>query len=504
MQKKWLSSLIVLSAFAMLGRLLGFLREMLIASGFGATEVTDSYLTALILFDIAMAANASFLQGTFAYSTEIKSKDNFEEGLLRAGLKIFGIIFICSLIFFPLAGLIIPLFYSRSDEANFTLVNSSRLFFILASFLAASGVFAALLQMKGKITNPGRLIVFLNVFSIVSLFFFKNELGILSIPFGFLVGACLFFIYQLILLKKDRRITPEAEPETPADGFKFSAWMAVAFLLYANAIFPSVLGLMERFFAYSFAGGTFSHYQYAQKILQLPLTILSFAISTSLLPFQVKSVNEGKEDEFASRTNKGITVSILTSAFFALVFYVAAEPVIQILFKRGMFNTKDMMETASALRILSAGLVPYLLTPIVANIYFARGAVKNILIINTIFVVIQAVSLGILSYTMPGIKALSINWVILAWLNNLALIAYSLKKSYFKLSPAFLVKMFLLIVITCAIALIGNAFIPVIGGVVVQLLFEGAILFGLYLIVSLILFGKEALSYFRKSRQTDN
>jgi peptidoglycan biosynthesis protein MviN/MurJ (putative lipid II flippase) len=448
-----------------------------------------------------MAANASFLQGTFAYSTEIKSKQNFEEGLLRAGLKIFGIIFICSLLFFPLAGIIIPLFYSRSDEANFTLLNSSRLFFILASFLAASGVFAALLQMKGKITNPGRLIVFLNVFSIVSLFFFKNELGILSIPFGFLIGASLFFIYQLILLKKDRRITPEEEPETPADGFKFSAWMAVAFLLYANAIFPSVLGLMERFFAYTFAGGTFSHYQYAQKILQLPLTILSFAISTSLLPFQVKSINEGKEDEFAAATKKGITVSILTSAFFALIFFAAAEPVIQILFKRGMFNTRDMLETALALRILSIGLIPYLLTPIIANIYFARGAVKNILIINTFFVVIQAVSLGILSYTMPGIKALSINWVILAWLNNLALIIYSLRKKYFAIAPSFGVKMFLLIIFTAVIAICGNAFIPVIGGALVQLLFEGAIMFGIYLMLGASLFGREAFSYFKRNRR---
>lgn len=479
----------------MLGRLLGFVREMLIASSFGATEITDSYLTALILFDIAMAANSSFIQGTFAYSTGIKSQSGFEKGLLRAGLKIFLIILVCAVIFYPLAGYLIPLFYSRSAEANAVIINSSRLFFLLASLLAASGVFAALLQMRGRITNPGRLIIFLNVLSIAFLLLFKENAGIISIPLGFLAGGALFFAYQIILIKKDNRTVPEYY--TPGE-FKFSGWMAVSFLLYANALFPSILGLMERFFAYSFAGGTFSHYQYSQKILQLPLTILSFAISTSLLPFQIKSVNEGKEDEFAASTRKGIFVSVVTSVFFAVIFFTAAEPIIQILYKRGMFNSFDLQETALSLRILSIGLVPYLLTPVIANIYFSRSAVKNILLINGVFIVVQAVSLTLLSSQMPGIKALSVNWVILAWLNNILLVLYAHSKKYYTLPGSLLIKLFVLLVVSAVLSYAGYEYIPAFDNAFVPLITAGVIIAILYITAVMLLFGNELKTILKK------
>lgn len=495
MLKKWLPSLIGLSIFAMLGRLLGFVREMLIASSFGATEITDSYLTALLLFDIAIAANASFLQGTFAYSTELKSKSGFENNLYKIGFKIFFIILVCAVIFYPIAGYLIPMFYSHSPLANETIIKSSQLFFILASFLAASGVFAALLQMRGNITNPGRLIIFLNVFSIVFLLLFKNNFGIISIPLGFLCGGILFFAYQIFLIKKGSPVQPEEES---GNGFRFSGWMAVSFLIYANALFPSILGLMERYFAYSFTGGTFSHYQYSQKILQLPLTILSFAISTSLLPFQIKSANEGNEEEFHAATRKGIVISIATSAFFAIVFYSLAEPIIRILYMRGEFTLFDLSETSYSLKMLSAGLVPYLLTPIIANIYFSRKAVKKLLAINLFFVVIQAVSLTILSGQMPGIKALTINWVLLAWLNNIMLIAYALKRKFLLIDTGTISRILILLIASVAIALTGYKLLPKFDNVIVQLLVFGIILCSVFLFLCLTLFGSELRKIFHK------
>ncbi len=419
--KKWLPSLIGLSIFAMLGRLLGFVREMLIASSFGATDITDSYLTALILFDIAMAANASFLQGAFAYSAEVKSKEGYEKKLYKLGLRIFIIVLAAAVLFYPLAGYIIPLFYSHSPQANETIIKSAQLFFFLGAFLTASGVLAALLQMRGRLTNPGRLIVFLNVFSILFLIIFRSSEGIISIPIGFLAGGAAFLAYQLILLKRDREFN--SAPDTGKD-LKLKGWGAIAFLIYINALFPSMLGLLERYFAYSFPGGAFSHYQYSQKILQLPLTILSFAISTALLPVQVKSADAGDEEEFRSSTLNGIKISIVTSAFFAIIFYSMAEPVIQIVFKRGQFNLSDMYETASSLRILSLGLVPYLLAPVIANVFFSKKATRKLIAINLFFVLIQALSLTILTNLYPGIKALTVNWVAVVWLNNIILLFY--------------------------------------------------------------------------------
>ena len=492
MSKKWLPSLIGLSIFAMLGRLLGFVREMLIASGFGATDITDSYLTALILFDIAMAANTSFLQGSFAYSAEVKHKNDLDKGLVNLGLRIFIFITAAACIYYFFAGDIIQLFYSRPPKATGTIINSTRLFFFLSSFLAAGGVFSALLQMKGYLTNPGSLIIFLNVSSILFLILFKGSAGIVSIPLGFLIGGIFFFAYQLILIKKSG-LTLKTNP-----GYKLTGWSAIFIIIFINSLFPSILGLLERYFAYSFTEGAFSHYQYAQKILQLPLTILSFAISASLLPLQVKSVKEGNGKEFVSATLNGIKISVVTSAFFAAVFFILAEPVIEIIYMRGSFNYADMIETSSALRMLSLGLVPYLLTPVIANIYLSKKGTKKLITINLVFAAAQVLSLSVLTLYFPGIKSLSINWIAMAWLNNIALLAYSMIKMDFRFKSVEIIKMILIL----AGAVLSSAaiylLVPRFENAWVNLFLKGAVLFAAYAAAAAAIF-KNDLSALLKS-----
>ena len=148
-------------------------------------------------------------------------------------------------------------------------------------------------------------------------------------------------------------------------------WGAVVFLIFGNSLLPSLSGLIERYFAYSFAEGTFSHYQYAIKIILLPLTIFSFAISTSLLPIQAKSINTGNEKEFMDATNNGILISVITSSFFVLLFSVLSQPIIQLIYQRGHFTVHDSIETSLALQIMAIGLIPFLLNPVIANIFYS-------------------------------------------------------------------------------------------------------------------------------------
>lgn len=455
MIKKWLPSLIGLSALALLGRLLGFAREALMASKFGANEITDAYLTTLLLFDIAMTANSSILSGTFSYAAEIKNQNNFSSSLFNVGLKIFGIVFLLALVFYPFADKIIPLVFARSAAATQIVVESSRLFLILAAFISASGVFSALLQMKGSVTNPGRLIIFLNVTSITFLILFTQFFGIVALPLGLLFGGILFFVYQIYLIKKTNNPIVHSIEQNK---FNFAAWLIVVMMVYGNSLLQSVSGLIERYFAYSFVEGTFSHYQYAVKILLLPLTIFSFAISASLLPIQTKSISEGDKKEFLNATNKGVLVSVITSCLFAVLFYVLAEPIIQLIYERGHFTHSDSSETSLALRIMSVGLIPFLLNPVIANIYFTLRSVKNLIAINLFFIFIQTMLLFYLSKQLSGIQALTITWTIIVWMNNFFLFYFLFRRKGFALDKIVVLKLLLVILCSAAIALIGKYF----------------------------------------------
>ncbi len=455
MLKKWLPSFIGLSAFALLGRLLGFVREALMASRFGANEITDAYLTALLLFDIAIAANSSILSGTLSYSTDIIKLKNISGSLSKVGLKSFAALFVCALIFYPLADKLIPLIFTRSQATAQIIIEASRLFLILASFLVANGVFSALLQMKGNITNPGRLIIFLNVSSIAFLILFTKYFGIVSLPLGFLLGGVLFFVYQLYLIQ---RIQPVESDNSNTNKFNMFGWGVVVLMVFGNSLLPSVSGLLERYFAYSFVEGTFSHYQYAAKIILLPLTIFSFAISTSLLPIQTKSIADGNEKEFLKATNNGILFSVVTSSFFVLLFSVLAEPIIQLIYQRGHFTLHDTMETSFALKVMSLGLIPFLLNPLIANIFYSLKAIKNIILINLIFILIQAATLFILSKTFSGIETLTIAWTIFVWINNSALLYYLARVKGVRFDKDIMLKLFLIIISTVVMILIGRYF----------------------------------------------
>lgn len=490
MSKKWLPALIGLSLFAIFGRLLGFVREALIASNFGATDITDAYLTALLLFDIAIAANTAFLQGTLAYSAEVGEQKNFHSHLFKTGIRLFVIILIGALILYPVTGYVIPLIYNRSPEANEVIVKSCQILLFLAAFLSISGIFSAILQMKGNITNPGRLIVFLNVFSISFLIFFARSLGIISLPMGFIYGGLIFFLYQYILIKQAGIKSIKTEPGE----FNRAKWIAVILLIFLNTLFPIILGLIERYFAYGFVEGTFSHYQFAYKILLLPLTILSYAISTSLLPFQIQSVNEGKEKEFITASRKGIIISVVTSSFFMILFYTLAEPIIQIVYQRGQFTPSDMYETSSALRVLSLGLVPFLLTPIIANIYFSRKAVKKLIAINLLFVAVQIASLTILSGQIPGIKALTINWVILAWLNSFVLIIIALKNRYFNMDRFISFKLLIIFIVSLVLSILFKMlFLPAFENLFIQLIAGGFLLFVFFAVLCFAVLGIDTI-----------
>ncbi|MBI1937984.1 MAG: hypothetical protein HYS25_07645 [Ignavibacteriales bacterium] len=421
MLKKWLPSLIGLSLFAMTGRLLGFVREILMAAKFGATETTDAYLTSLIIFDIAVAANTSVIAGTLSHLGGNLHGSNLHR-LYKSGLKIFGIFFAASLILFPAFNFSIPLIFERSGEVQSIIVYSLQLFLFLSVFLIVSGIFSALLQANGNVTNPGRLIIFLNVFSVASLLAFGGVFGILSIPAGLLAGGLLFFIYQIFLIKK---LTNENKTEQiEAAGYSMLPWLVSILLIFGNLLMPSVSGLVERYFAYSFTEGTFSHYLYSQKIMMLPLTILSYAISFSLLPFQTKLAAEKNMKEFFRVTNNGIIISILTSCLFALIFFALSGEIVRIIYEHGSFHAHDRVETSYALQIISLGMIPFLITPVTANIFYSFKRIKVLILINLFFVVLQFFTLTFFAKNYSGIEALTFSWVTVTWLNTITQFVY--------------------------------------------------------------------------------
>ncbi|MEW6196925.1 MAG: lipid II flippase MurJ [Bacteroidota bacterium] len=456
MLKKWLPGFIGLSVLALLGRLLGLVREILMASKFGASDITDAYLTTLLIFDIAIAANASILSGTLSFFTEINNPPGSSNGIYKIGFKILGLFLLIAILIYPFIDNFILLIFSRSHSTVQIIIDTSRLLFFLLAFILACGFFSAILQRRGYLTNPGRLTIFLNISSILFLIFFSKEIGIVSLPLGLFIGGIFFFAYQIILIQK----TKTNEPDNSIDNkFNLFGWSAIVLLIFANSLLPSLSGLIERYFAYNFSEGTFSHYQYAVKIILLPLTIVSFAISTSLLPVQTQSISEGNKKEFMDSTNNGILISVITSSLFALIFSTLSRPITKLIYEHGHFSASDSIETALALQIMSVGLIPFLLNPVLINIFYSLRSVKNLIVINLFFIIMQVVLLILLTKIFTGIEALTITWAIIVWLNNITLVLYLARIRKIRFDKGNVFKLALVVITTAVIALLSKQFV---------------------------------------------
>jgi putative peptidoglycan lipid II flippase len=110
---------------------------------------------------------------------------------------------------------------------------------------------------------------------------------------------------------------------------------------------------------------------YANRLYELPLGIISIAISAVMVPAIAASVRAGAHDEIASAQARGLEIAFGLALPAAVAFAVLAEPIAGGLFQRGAFGPRDTAAVAAALAAISAGLPGHTLEKIFGAVSFA-------------------------------------------------------------------------------------------------------------------------------------
>ncbi|MHC1738752.1 MAG: murein biosynthesis integral membrane protein MurJ [Ignavibacteriaceae bacterium] len=427
MLKRWLPSLLGLGGIAIAGRLLGFVRDALMAAKFGVTDATDAYLTSYIIMDILIAANAAVLAGTLSYyGQNEKGLIHDRKGIQKFTLKVFIVSAAVVLLTGVLLNFVLKLAGPANSEYNHIFKISSDVLLLTAPFLIVSGVYSALHQMNGEMLFPGKLSIFMNVLAIISIFLIKDSFGVISIPIGLLLGVIIFHFYQIFhpSLKKLFTATP--------DNFsiKVSVWAGIVLLIFLNSFLANIVGFLERYFSLQLAKGTFSYYSYAARLFLLPLSFFGYAISTSLLPFQVKAKSEGDAVSFNEALSKGLTAAVIAAGFCFMIFFTLNDSIVKLVYQRGEISINDSQIISGLLLILSIGVFPYLISPVIGNTYYALGLTKYMVINGLITIAAQTgLLLFFTNYYFDG-RALAISSAVVSWFSFLNLIIFlGLKKA---------------------------------------------------------------------------
>ena len=367
----------VVAGATLLSRVLGFVRDVIVAFALGAGLFADAFFVA---FRIPNLLRRLFGEGSLTMAfIPVFSRISEEEGeeaaqamarsaMIWLGVILVGITLLAEILAGPLTMAIAPGFMKNIEQFQVT-VDLVRICFPYVIFICGVALCMGILNSRNHFLAPALAPTVLNV-SLIGSALIGHFFGLnvaYSMAYGVLVGGA----GQLLL----------QQPFLASTGFSWRgpwAWKNKGVARLGLLMLPTVFGaavyqiniLMGTLLASFLPVGSVSYLYYADRLVQFPLGVFGIAVSTAALPSLAKLAAKGEFEEY----DKALTLSLGLTLFIALPAAAGliglATPVISLLFERGAFTAEAVVATSKALIAYSVGL-PFiaLSRPLVAGFY---------------------------------------------------------------------------------------------------------------------------------------
>ena len=432
-----LSSTSIFSFFTIISRILGYIRDILIAFFLGASIFADAFFVA---FRLPNTFRRLFAEGTFnaafipSYTTaNLKSKNIgkiFADDIFSIISFILLLIVTIAEIFTPyLVYLIAPGFIS--DDLKFKLaVELTRITFPFLLFVSLSSFFSGILNSKNKFAAAAAAPIILNLVLITSILvsYYNNYNIAKQLSYGVTFAG----IIQLIFL-----IYFTSNFYKPNLKINFKITSKVKF--FFKKLFPSIfssgvtqINILIGTIIASFQPGAVSYLYYADRVYQINLAIAGIAVGTVSLPVLTKAFKSKNFLKVSLIQNKSIELSLLLSIPASLGLIIASEEIINGLFGYGSFTIDDVKITSDALKFFGYGVIAFALVKILSNFFFARDDTKTPFYISS-FIVFLNVLLSVSFFKKIGFLIIPISTSFSTWIGVLIFIYLLKKRKYLQL-----------------------------------------------------------------------
>ena len=457
-----LSSTSVFSFFTLISRVLGYIRDILIAIFLGASIYADAFFVA---FRLPNTFRRLFAEGVFnaafipSYTKEniiskTEGKKFADDVLSLLIIVLLGIIFLIEIFTPVLVYIIAPGFYENTEKFDLA-VQLTKITFPFLFFVSLSSFFSGILNSNNRFAAAAAAPIILNIFLIISLiisYYFK-----LSYELNLSYAVTLAGLFQLIFLIIFTKFYYK-----PSINFKIKINSKVIFFL--KKLLPSVLSsgvtqiniLIGTIIA-SFEAGAVSYLYYADRIYQINLAIAGIAIGTVALPELAKKINAGNISEAMKIQNKSIDLCLILSIPACLGLIIASQQIINALFGYGSFLEKDVILTAQVLKYFGFGVPAFALIKILSNFFFARDNTKIPFYIS-IFSVFLNVLISLIYFKKFGFIIIPIATSIATWCAVVIYLILLIKLQHLKISSIFYTN-FIKTVISVIVMSIGLYFL---------------------------------------------
>lgn len=411
-----LKTLATVSSMTLLSRILGFVRDFVIARAFGAGALTDAFFVAFKLPNLLrrLFAEGAFSQAFVPVLGQYRNQRPAEETrqlVDRVASLLFLVVLSVTLLGMAAAPVLVYLSAPgfTDDPEKFALtVKLTRITFPYILFMSLVALAGGILNTWSRFAVPAFTPVLLNVsFILMALFaapYFDPP--VMALGWAVFLGGALQLAFQIPSLRRIGML-PRFSINLHDDGVRR------IFRLMA----PAVLGvsvaqvslLLNTVFASFLKTGSVSWLYYADRLMEFPAGMLGAALGTVLLPSLAKCHAAERHEEYSRLLDWGLRLTFLLAAPAALALGILAVPLITTLFHHGAFTANDVFRTRDALVAYSIGLLGLILVKVLAPGFYARQNIRTPVRIAllTLFVT-QVLNLLLIGWLQHAGLALSI------------------------------------------------------------------------------------------------
>jgi len=495
---------LIVAFFGILSRVLGLVRDRILASHYGAGDALDIYYAAFRLPDLIFellvigALGAAFIP----IFSKLITKKNMDRawksanGVLFSVVSVITALSIVGIIFAPTLMHIIVLGFPQEKMAQ--TVNLARVMFLSPIFLSASAVLGGVLVSFRRFVLYSTAPLFYNVGIIIGAVFFAPRIGLIGLAWGVVLGATLHLIINAIAAKKTgfTIFIPRELPYKNKDVWHTMTLMVPRMFSSAS---NQISLLLITFFASTLVAGSLTILSFANNIQGVILGLVGIPFAIAAFPVLSNKFATGDVEAFSGILSQTLRRILYYAVPLSMILFIVREQIVRVVYGAGHFNIEDTILTYQILGILCVSLFAQSVIPLLARGFYARQNTKTPLYIALGAQAVNAFLIIILIRSI-GIYAIAIAFSAAAIFNALLLFTILHKripdleyKNTLRTMTQIVIATFVTVVIIYFIRNLLAYLLPLqfVWGVLVQLIVTGSIGVFVYLFVTAIFGMKE-------------
>jgi putative peptidoglycan lipid II flippase len=400
---------IIVSVAFVLSRVLGLLREMVLARQFGTGPEMDAYVAAFRIPDLLFltimsgAFGAAFIP-VFADFIDRGDRDKASR-LASSILTWTGIsVFVLGAVAFALAGPITDVLFSFDTYTRNLTVELMRILLLSPVFLGLGIAFKGILEAQNQFTLPALSPLVYNLAIIVGAVFLAPDYGIQALAWSVIAGAILHMGVQLPgIIKTGLHFRPTVDRSV-------AGLSEVVRLLGPRVVGQAAFQInfiAVTSFASTIGDQNVAGFNYAWQLLMLPHGVLALSISTVAFPALAALYGRGDRRGFGAMLDRTMRPLLFLSLPASLGLLMLGKPIIKIIFEGGNFTEGSTELVSAALKWFAIGLVGYGLTEIVTRVFYAMRDTRTPVITGILTIILNLI-LALLLIDSLGIEGLAI------------------------------------------------------------------------------------------------